>query len=142
MLQRTFPGVPDAVDDARAWIKNLVSDGYQQVSAAAAEQVLGGLVAAAISHTPDGTVMEVTVTPRDDGGLTIQVTDPNIPPTTPHEGGWGHISELVRDFGTSNTADGRHIAWCALNPRQLVPAQNLRRRRPAAVELQPPARSS
>lgn len=113
MLHQTLPGVPEAVDDARAWVKTAVLARHPNVSVAHAVQVAGELVAEAVKHTPDGGVVEVTLKEAPGGALVIEVADPNTPPG-PHGGGWAGISRVVRQFGTSTSEQGGHIAWCEL----------------------------
>jgi hypothetical protein len=113
MLHQTLPGVPEAVDDARAWVRTAVLAQHPNIPVAHAVQVVGDLVAEAIKHTPDGSVVEVRLIPCDNG-LVIEVTDPNSPPS-PHDGTWGDVSRLVKHFGTSTSTDGGHTAWCELS---------------------------
>lgn len=113
MLHQTLPGVPQAVDDARAWIETAVRARHPRVSAVVAVEVCAELVSAALRHTPDGGTIEVRVTSAPAGGVIIEVRDPNEPSDAAHTGSWAEISRMVRDFGASSTASG-HIAWCRL----------------------------
>jgi hypothetical protein len=113
MLHRKLPGHPQAVEDARAWIKAAISARHPKISIADAVQVGGELVAAAVRRTPEGGVVEINLIPARNGGLVIKVKDPDSP-TSPHRGIWAKISLTVRDFGASASAEGGHIAWCEL----------------------------
>lgn len=113
MLHQTLPGVPEAVDDARAWVRTAVLAQFPNVSVAHAVQVAGELVAAAVTHTPAGSVVEINLKATESGALVIEVKDPNSP-SHPHDGEWGSITRVVRQFGTSTTEQGGHIAWCEL----------------------------
>lgn len=113
MLHQTLPGVPEAVDDARAWVRTAVLARFPNVAVAHAVQVAGELVAAAVDHTPPGGVVEINLKATEGGALVIEVKDVNSP-SHPHDSAWGGISRVVRQFGTSTTEQGGHIAWCEI----------------------------
>ncbi|MEO3884231.1 ATP-binding protein [Nonomuraea sp. B5E05] len=114
MLHQTLPGTPEAVEDARTWIKKALSARQRpQISVADAVHVGTHLVATAVRHTPKDGVVEIKLIPARNGGLVIEVKDPNSP-AAPHVGCWAKISCMVRGFGTSTSMEGGHIAWCEL----------------------------
>ena len=113
MLHQTLPGVPAAVDDARAWIRTVVQSQHPEVAVDVAVQVIGELVASAVRHTPKGGLVEILVTPAARGGMVIEVKDPGGPSLEPNVGSWADISRDVLNFGASS-AEGGHRAWCEL----------------------------
>ncbi|MEV6150274.1 hypothetical protein AB0L53_08010 [Nonomuraea sp. NPDC052129] len=113
MLHQTLPGVPAAVDDARAWIRTVVQSEHPKVEVAVAVHIIGELVASAVRHTPKGGLVEILVTPAARGGMVIEVKDPGAPALDPDVGGWADISRGVLNFGASST-EGGHRAWCEL----------------------------
>ncbi|WP_214327824.1 ATP-binding protein [Nonomuraea sediminis] len=111
MFQQSLPGVAQAVADARAWIRTIVTTNHPHVPADLAVQVTGDLVKNAVRHTPQDGRIEISVIPAQRGGLRLEVRDPDLPATGAYEApGWAEVSRVVRDFGASSTADG-HVAW-------------------------------
>lgn len=111
MFQQSLPGVAQAADDARAWIRDVVQSNHLGVPSDLAVRVAGDLVRSAVRHTPAGDEIHICAIPAQRGGLRIEVRDPGAPATGPYVGAaWADISREIRDFGARNTSDG-HVTW-------------------------------
>lgn len=101
-------GRPDALSDARQWVLDVAEPFVEGERLADLRLVISEVVTNAVRHGSPSERILVAVTPKADGYLCVQVTDPGagMAPrpraTAPDEdGGWGFflIEHLTRRWG-------------------------------------------